>query len=210
MAALVPESVRAIFFDAVGTLLFPEPSAIEVYRAAAARRGLLLSSDEIRSRFITAYQAEEATDQSANWITSEPREEMRWRRIVGTTLKGVADPDACFRELFEHFARPQAWRVNPDAEFVLARLRERSLVLGIGSNYDSRLHSVLEGIPALATVRDRVVISAAIGFRKPAREFFREMARRAGCAAREVLFVGDDVGNDYHGANRGRARSNSI
>ena len=149
MAALVPESVRAIFFDAVGTLLFPEPSAIEVYRAAAARRGLLLSSDEIRSRFIAAYQAEEATDQSANWITSEPREEMRWRRIVGTTLKGVADPDACFRELFEHFARPQAWRVNPDAEFVLARLRERSLVLGIGSNYDSRLLSVLEGIPAL-------------------------------------------------------------
>ena len=88
MAALVPESVRAIFFDAVGTLLFPEPSAIEVYRAAAARRGLLLSSDEIRSRFIAAYQAEEATDQSANWITSEPREEMRWRRIVGTTLEG--------------------------------------------------------------------------------------------------------------------------
>ena len=67
---------------------------------------------------------------------------------------------------------------------MLAQLRERSLVLGIGSNYDSRLHSVLEGIPALATVRDRVVIGAAIGFRKPAREFFREMARRAGCAAR--------------------------
>ena len=107
MAAFVPDP-WAIFFDAVGTLLFPEPSAIEVYRAAAARRGLLLSSDEIRSRFIAAYQAEEATDQSANWITSEPREEMRWRRIVGTTLKGVADPDACFRKLSEHFARPQA------------------------------------------------------------------------------------------------------
>lgn len=201
MSALVPKTVRAVFFDAIGTLLFPEPSAIEVYGAVAARRGLHMSLDEIRSRFISAYRAEESADKSADWVTSESREELRWRRIVGATLQGITDPDACFRELFDHFARPDAWRVNPDAEFVLARLQERKLVLGIGSNYDSRLLPVLDGLIALVPVRDRVVISAAIGFRKPALEFFREIVHRAECAAGEVLFVGDDYRNDYLGAS---------
>jgi putative hydrolase of the HAD superfamily len=200
VAAFVSDTVRAVFFDAIGTLLFPQPSAIEVYGSVAARRGLQLSSGEIRSRFIAAYQTEETADKSANWITSEAREESRWQQIVGATLKGVADPDACFREHFDHFARPDAWSVNADAAFVLARLRERGLVLGIGSNYDSRLLSVLDGIPVLSPLRDRVAISAAIGLRKPARGFFREIVRRAGCEPGEVLFVGDDYGNDYQGA----------
>lgn len=200
MVSFVPETVRAVFFDAVGTLLFPDPSAIEVYGAVGATRGFHLAPDEIRSRFLTAYREEEAADKSLNWVTSEAREESRWRRIVGATLQGVPDPDQCFRELFAHFARPDAWRVDSDAELVLTRLRERGLVLGIGSNYDSRLLSVLDGWSALAPVRDRVAISAAIGFRKPARQFFREVVRLAQCKAEEVLFVGDDFGNDYQGA----------
>jgi putative hydrolase of the HAD superfamily len=45
-----------------------------------------------------------------------------------------------------------------------------------------------------------VVISAAVGYRKPARAFFGEVIRLAGCAAGDVLFVGDDFENDYAGA----------
>jgi putative hydrolase of the HAD superfamily len=198
--AVIPANARAVFFDAVGTLLFPEPGAPEIYAAVAARHGLNLSGAEVRSRFLAAFRAEEDMDRLAGWVTSEAREVDRWRRIVSETLAGVAGPEACFRELFDHFSRPGAWRVDPHARSVLATLHERGLVLGLGSNYDARLWSVLRGFPELAPLRDRVVVSAAVGFRKPAEEFFREVARVAGCERGEVVFVGDDFDNDYRGA----------
>jgi putative hydrolase of the HAD superfamily len=71
----------------------------------------------------------------------------------------------------------------------------------MGTNYDSRVRSVIAGLPGLAPLQDRVVVSAAIGFRKPAPEFFQEVARTMGCEPRHVLFVGDDVENDFEGAS---------
>lgn len=200
MAATIPPGVRAVFFDAVGTLIFPDPSAPIVYQEVARRQGLDLSSEEVRARFLRAYRAEEDADRLSGWITSEEREVARWRRIVSETLAGVSDSEACFQELFERFSRPTAWRVNTDAGFVFARLLDHGVILGLGSNYDSRLHSVIEGFAALAPLRERVVISAEVGYRKPAREFFDEIVRFAGWEPAEVLFVGDDVANDYEGA----------
>lgn len=196
----VPVHTRAVFFDAVGTLLFPEPSAPVVYADVAQRYGLRLAPGDVRSRFITAYRVEEAADVATQWATSEERERERWHRIVTQTLTGVSDPEACYRDLFDHFARPAAWRVTPGAAEVLAALQSRALVLGMGSNYDARLWPVLASFPELAAITDRVVISAAVGVRKPGGGFFREVARVANCAPNEVLFVGDDLENDYVGA----------
>ena len=196
----IPPNTRALFFDAVGTLLFPEPSALVVYAETAQRFGLSLSPDDVRTRFVAAYHTEEAADAGTDWATSEERERDRWRRIVTDTLTGVTDPDGSYRRLFDHFARPGAWRVAPDAADVFAALRVRGLRLGLGSNYDERLWSVLAGFPELAPVCDRVLISAAVGVRKPGEGFFRAVAHAADCAVSDVLFVGDDFGNDYEGA----------
>ena len=196
----IPPGTRAVFFDAVGTLLYPDPSAPVIYAETALRHGLVLSPAEVRARFIAAYRAEEAADAATGWETSEARERDRWRRIVADTLAGVSNPDACFRYLFDHFAQPAAWRVAPDAAEVFTALHRRGLVLGLGSNYDERLWPVLAGFPELDPLRDRVLISSAVGVRKPGAGFFREVARAAGCGALEVLFVGDDIGNDYEGA----------
>lgn len=200
MGGMILTKVRAVFFDAVGTLLVPEPPAIEIYLAVAACRGLTLSSGEVGRRFRAAYWAEEEADRLAAWVTNEQRELARWRRIVGTTLAGIRDPEACFRELFEHFAHPAAWRVDSDTGPVLAALRNQDLILGIGSNYDARLEAVLKGFPQLADLHDRMVISAAVGYRKPAQAFFQEVIRLAACEPGEILFVGDDFDNDYLGA----------
>jgi putative hydrolase of the HAD superfamily len=200
MSQLLHAGIRAVYFDAVGTLLFPDPGALTIYAETARRYGLDLSPDEVRTRFIAAYRLEEDADRAAGWVTSEDREQVRWHRIVTASLAGVPDPDACFRHLFDHFSRPQSWRLNPDAEHVIAALRDRGLVLGLGTNYDARIWPVLAGFPALDPLRGRVLVSAAVGHRKPGAGFFREVVRSAGCSAEEVLFVGDDLGNDYEGA----------
>ena len=196
----IPNGVRAVFFDAVGTLLFPTPPALTIYSETAHRYGLTISDDDVRRRFIAAYRAEEEADVASGWITSEARERDRWERIVAATLAGVVDVDACFRDLFNHFAQPAAWRVAADAASVLNTLHSRGYVLGLGSNYDERLWPVLAGFPQLVPLQDRVLISAAVGVRKPGSGFFHEVARVAGCGVSEVFFVGDDLTNDYRGA----------
>jgi putative hydrolase of the HAD superfamily len=203
----ITSGTRAVFFDAVGTLIHPRPSAPTVYAAVAARYGLALSPADVRGRFIAAYQREEAADVSANWLTSEARERKRWHTIVCETLVGVRDQEACYRELFDHFARPEAWEPDADAGAVLTALAARGLVLGMGSNYDERLWSVLAGFPQFEVLKPRVLISSEVGARKPGAGFFAEVVRAAGCAPGEVLFVGDDIDNDYAGATSAGLRA---
>jgi len=200
MSKWVHAGIRAVVFDAVGTLIHTRPGAVEIYHTLAARQGVQLEELHVRQRFVAAYRAEEAIDQAAGWITSEQREHQRWRAIVTHTLAVLPDPGAAFQELFEHFASPSAWQVPDEAAGVLQALRDRGLILGMGTNYDSRVERVVAGLPQLTLLWGRLVVSAAIGFRKPGVEFFQKVVQFAGCSPREVLFVGDDLENDYEGA----------
>jgi putative hydrolase of the HAD superfamily len=195
---LIPAGIRAIFFDAVGTLIHPEPPAPSVYAVIGRRHGSHLDTHTIIARFRLAFQHEEELDRALGWRTSEAREIERWRRIVVAVLDDVCDSHACFAELFDHFARPESWRCDGAIPTLLPDLAARGYELGIASNYDRRLRSVVAGLPALRCL-DRLVISAEAGWRKPSGEFFAALCQCAGFAPEEILLVGDDVANDYEG-----------
>jgi putative hydrolase of the HAD superfamily len=201
-----PPDVRAVFFDAVGTLIHPEPSAASVYAAVARSLGSRLTEAEIASRFRAAFAREEAFDRANGLRTSEGREGRRWRHVVAEVLPDVCDGERCFEELFAHFARPDAWRLDPGAGAVIGELARRGLVLGMASNYDGRLRSVAAGWPELRPLH-HLVISSEVGWRKPAPEFFAALCERTGLGPGEVLFVGDDRVNDYDGATAAGLRA---
>jgi putative hydrolase of the HAD superfamily len=198
--------IRAVFFDAVGTLLHPQPPAAEVYFTAAARLGSRLSLPTIAARFAAAFRRQEEHDFHAGLRTDEAREVARWRAIVGEVLDDVSDPEACFRELYDHFARPAAWRVEPDAAAVLTALADRGFALGMASNFDHRLRLVAAGLPELGPIR-HLVLSSEVGWRKPAAAFFRAVCEQTGLPPKQVLFVGDDFANDYEGAHAAGLRA---
>jgi putative hydrolase of the HAD superfamily len=191
--------VKAVFFDAVGTMLHPKPGAGEVYREVGRRYGVELSLGAARRRFDLAFRRQEDIDRAGAWVTSEQREYQRWRAIVGEVLMGVGDFESCFAELYDHFARPAAWQCAPAAETVLPDLARRGFMLGLASNYDHRLHAVVAGMAALRPIQ-HVVVSSEVGWRKPAREFFEALSRRTSLPPEEILLVGDDYENDYVGA----------
>jgi putative hydrolase of the HAD superfamily len=193
-----PGRIRAVFFDAVGTLLHPEPSAASAYAAAARRFGSRLDRGAIAARFVAAFARQERADFAAGLRTDEGREAARWRAIVGEVLDDVSDPETCFEELYTHFARPAAWRCAEGAP-VLGELAGRGYALGIASNFDHRLRGVVAGLPTLRPVR-HLVISSEVGWRKPAAEFFRAVCARVGLPPGQVLHVGDDPVNDAQGA----------
>ena len=200
------DGIRAVAFDAVGTLIFPNPGAAAVYAEAAERHGIAANPADIGLKLWAQFRTEDDADRMAGWGTSEAREEQRWRNIVLAALPGATEE--LFRELYLHFSQPTAWSVPADAADVLAELQQRGFVLGMASNYDSRLASVVAGNPALAPVRDRLVISSLVGVRKPGLGFFTAGVRPAmGVARNQILFVGDDHESDYLGATAAGMRA---
>src|SRR5262249_54386467 len=160
-----------ILFDAVGTLIFPRPAAADVYFEVGRRFGSRLQVLEIARRFRAVFAEEDEIDRRAGFQTSEEREEERWRRIVSKVLDDISDTDACFRQLFNHFAEPRSWRFDPRIENVFAELASRGYLLAQASNFDGRLRGIVAALPGLARLHP-LVISSEVGWRKPAPEFF--------------------------------------
>jgi putative hydrolase of the HAD superfamily len=197
---MIPYEIAAVFFDAVGTLIHPRPEAARVYAKVGRRFGSRLTEEEIAQRFRNAFHLREEEDRRDGWRTDEYRERRRWREIVAEVLDDVSDPAGCFATLYEHFRKPESWECASDAEAVLRELSGRGLVLGLASNFDERLRHVAAGLPQLWPVR-HYVISAEIGWRKPAPSFFGAILKETDLPPNLILFIGDDPDNDFAGAH---------
>jgi putative hydrolase of the HAD superfamily len=194
--------IRGIVFDAVGTLIKPVPSVAEAYTAAAGRQGVVLDSEEVRSRFQVHFQSDLVHASEGVLSTDEATERRRWRMIVTGVLPEVAEPDQAFDELWDHFGRPDSWRCYPDVAPVLDALSAQGISVCVGSNFDSRLRGVMRGLPELRARAESLVISSEVGFRKPHPSFFQAACAHLGLPPAKVLCVGDDPETDVRGAIR--------
>ena len=195
--------IRAVVFDAVGTLIHPDPPVSGAYARAARRFGIHLEEAEIGDRFRSAFARQEEFDRRCGHLTSAAREIERWREIVSDVFR-EAVPSAetrerIFAELWRHFAQPKSWRVDQEAASCWQALAARGLIIAIASNFDDRLLEIARQIVPLDRA-ERLFISARIGHRKPAAEFFCFVERDLALAPSKFLFVGDDLENDYQGA----------
>lgn len=194
--------IRCIALDAVGTLIYAEPSVAEAYALYGQRFGSRLPAEDVRRRFAEAFRR---ADESAVATFGEPgrtneeHERVFWRQVVQDVLPDVTDPSACFEELFEHFGRPEAWRCFDDVAATLRGLGERGYRVLIASNFDARLNRVCDGLAELRDVRCRV-ISSLVGYRKTHRGFYSAVVEAAECDPTELLMVGDDLVNDVESA----------
>ena len=177
---MIDSGTRVVFFDAVGTVLFPNVPVSRTYAEYAGRHGARLTDEQVRLGFRNAFAVQEQLDESAGWRTSETRELARWRSIVRDVLPGC-NAEACFTDLWGWFASPSAWTVHSDAGDVLRELSDRGFVVGLASNFDARLLPLVDAFPELAPVRERCLISSLLGWRKPSSSFFHALAAAANC-----------------------------
>lgn len=201
--AISPE-IRWIVFDAVGTLIRPNPSVAVAYQMIGARHGSRVTADETGDRFRLAFEQSEndsfpgGPPKGAPWLTGHDIEVARWRWIVRQVLFDVNDLVKCFDELWDHFSRPASWSCFDDVKASLESLSAAGYRLAIASNFDSRLHSVCDGRVELNRIERRFV-SSEIGFRKPAAGFFQSVIDTCGVPASQILMVGDDAEHDVAG-----------
>lgn len=84
-----------------------------------------------------------------------------------------------------------------DARPCLAALREQGLLVGLAGNQTARAETILR---ALDLPVDVIGTSDGWGVEKPSAAFFERIAVEAGCAADQVLYVGDRLDNDIRPA----------
>jgi putative hydrolase of the HAD superfamily len=191
---------RAVLFDAVGTLIRPEPSVAAAYALAGHQQGIVVAEEEMQGRFRLAMQRQDEIDRRHyDGRTDLNREIERWRGIVSDVFGNVPQADAIFDDLWEHFARPANWRMFDDATGAWQTLHAAGITLGIASNFDDRLDAICAALEPLTNCR-HVFVSSRVGWRKPRPEFFASISQQLGFAAEEMLLVGDDLENDYRAA----------
>jgi len=201
--------IRAVTFDAAGTLIAPREPVGATYARIAAAHGIAADAATTAAAFRRAFAAAPPLAFPDAAPSDLARHERRWwRAVVADTLgpAAAAEPsfDACFDALFAHYASAAAWTLFADVPPTLRALRDRGLRIGIVSNFDGRLPGILDGLGVGA---DAVVWSTRAGAAKPARAIFALAASTLGVPLAELCHVGDDLVADVRGAEAAGAQA---
>ncbi|MEM7145177.1 MAG: HAD-IA family hydrolase [Verrucomicrobiota bacterium] len=201
----VPNAPRAVFFDAAGTLLRLRHPVGTQYAKIAAQFNLTLDPQALESAFQQQWQLMPPQNPGAP-IPDDGK--AWWRQLAFATLDSLDLPEPVatptrndwFEGLYAFYAQPRAWTPYPDVIDTLTHLsRLPDLTLGIISNWDGRLRTVLDG-HQLSPFFDHITISSELGYSKPHPEIFHTTCRLAGVAPEDSLHVGDHPLHDWKGA----------
>ena len=188
--------MRAVVFDAVGTLIFPNPPAAVAYYEVGRRHGSRLARDQIAHNFRRVLQRHAGEPRTNDQIERE-----RWRQIVAGVFTDLKDTEALFGQLWNHFSRSSNWAVYDDVEDVLTEVNSRGVITAVGSNFDDRLIAIALELPPLEQTRS-IFVSSQLGFTKPSLGFFRAIEAELRLHPSQLLMIGDDQRNDIEGAAR--------
>ena len=195
---------KAVLFDVSGTLLRVEPSVGEVYATYARPFGFKGSGKELNRLFHKEW-INSGGIESLGKKSGEQAERDFWKSLVFQVFEhsgGLENFEHYFEIIYEAFARKDHWHVFDDVidSGILEKLKNSSITLGVVSNWDSRLHTILKGT-GLAEYFDFILASAEVGSAKPDKKIFIEAIRRSGVKPAEVCHIGDDLRADIRGAN---------
>ena len=195
--------LKAIFFDALGTLFYLTNTVGHHYRLVGTDIGLTLDPQQLDDAFYSAWK--KIPRRAAIAGPRENDDKRWWRELVDLVLDQVApslseiDRDNFFEIAYEHFAEPGVWELYPEVPGILEQLQAR-FQLAVISNFDGRLRFILQHLGISKFFAD-IFISSEIGADKPDPEIFRRALKLIGLKPNEVLHVGDDPERDWEAAS---------
>ncbi|MEY2479688.1 MAG: putative hydrolase of the superfamily [Verrucomicrobiota bacterium] len=194
--------IKAIFFDAVGTLFYLPKSVGWHYARVAHDLHLDLDEQALDKAFAAAWK--KMPRRSAIDGPRENDDKDWWRELVDLILEEVApslselDRDNFFEVAYEHFTEAGVWELYPEVIDVLEKLLLR-FQLGVISNFDGRLRMILEHL-GISKYFSHVFVSSEIGADKPDPQIFRRALQFMKLKPDEVLHAGDDPERDWKAA----------
>jgi len=208
-----PHDIRAVLFDAAGTLIELRETVGETYARVAREHGVEIPAwrlDDAFGRILRRAPARVFPDAAPEDV--DARERDWWRSLVRSTFRAADstlrfdDFEAFFDALFVYFGDAGVWRCRAGAADALHTLRSRGVLTGVVSNFDRRLPALLAGL-GLAPLLDVVVLPSDAAVEKPDPRIFALAVERLGVTAAGCLFVGDSHERDLVGARAAGLRA---
>src|SRR3989338_528930 len=122
--------VKAVFFDAGGTLFDVRGSVGEQYHRFAKKRGVEVSPDILNQRFKEVFKkSPPLAFPGAKGEALQELERRWWYALVRRVFDGVPFPDfdLFFDEIFAFFAGAEGWALFPETVETLAGLQKIGL-----------------------------------------------------------------------------------
>jgi putative hydrolase of the HAD superfamily len=197
---------KVIFLDAVGTLFGVRGSVGEVYGQIAQEFGVEVSPETLNKTFLESFKAAPPPIFPDAEQQDIPQYEFEWWfRITQNTfekagvLEKFSDFSTFFSEVYIHFGTAEPWFIYPDVLPALSKWQKMGVELGILSNFDSRIYSVLQSLE-LREFFGSITIATQVGAAKPDAKIFATALAKHTCAPEAAWHIGDSVTDDYHGA----------
>ncbi|HLP90594.1 MAG TPA: HAD family hydrolase [Nostocaceae cyanobacterium] len=197
---------KVIFLDAVGTLFGVKGSVGEVYSQIAQEFGVIVAPSILNQHFIKSWKAAPPPIFPDVETKDIPQKEFEWWQTIALNtfetagvLKQFTDFSAFFSELYIHFGTAEPWFVYPDVPLALMNWRRLGVELGILSNFDSRIYSVLQSL-GLKDYFNSITISTQARAAKPDPQIFKIALQKHKCDPEEAWHIGDSLEDDYQGA----------
>lgn len=191
--------LKAAFFDAGNTLLGLDYGAVV---DALEQEGFQLTPEEV---WRAECQARVKLDPFLAQTTVRESLEV-FTRYMRYTCEGMGIPweekaERALERLTEINRNRNLWRgcALPGAREVLADLKAAGFLVGVVSNADGRLETLLEE-EDLAEYLNVIMDSRLVGFEKPDPRIFHLAMERIGVAPEEAVHVGDFYSLDVVGA----------
>jgi putative hydrolase of the HAD superfamily len=182
--------IEGVLFDAAETLFTTRGSVGEIYGRVARDFGCTATPEEIQIAFARQFRH--------SGPLTKHGEKAWWRDVVRRVFGEVGmirDFNRFFEQVYDQFRDSRGWMLFPETRNVLSDLKGRGLRLGIISNFDSRLYTVLRDLDILSFF-DAITISSETGYAKPDPEIFSAACRRLDLAPDRILLVGDSLRDD--------------
>lgn len=193
----------AVFFDVGKTLLFAYPSVSHVVEGILRAAGHDRDLEAIDSLMplIDEYYEDRFREDDTFW-TSEEKASAVWVGMYSLLARRLGieeEAESLARAVYDEFGKAERWRAYDDVVPAFTRLRESGVKVGIISNWDSRLATVLDGL-GLSELIDTMVCSADVGLHKPDPRIFELACARLDLDPGACAHVGDHFYSDVLGA----------
>jgi FMN phosphatase YigB (HAD superfamily) len=212
----VSRHYAAVLFDLFDTLVHFDPERLPVVevngrtvRSSAGRLHTILCHHAPAVSLEACYDALRASWQEAERVRALDHREVTAPQRMNDMLRRLAlDPAGCPDGLVERLLDAHRRALSEAVQFpahygsLLHALRAR-YKLAVVSNFDytPTALGMLRAV-GVADLFHTIVVSDAIGWRKPRREIFDEALARVGVSPGDALFVGDRADIDVVGAQR--------
>ena len=196
--------IKAVFFDVGATLLMPADSEAGPFTDIANKHGAEVTTDEVLPNIPIMYELyEELYEQDESFWSDDLRAKGIWLKMYTylCSLSGIPEElrAGIAEDVYQFYFSPRAWTTFDDVPKTLDTLKEQGYRMGLISNWDSHLPSVIEGL-GLSSYFETIVSSAGVQLHKPMPEIFHLALDRLGIKPEEAMHVGDHLTADAEGA----------